>query len=510
MHPNNTPNPQRQQLLKAAGGLATLPLAIPMAWARTSISEYEQWDAVTMAHMVRRREVSARELLEAAIERAERVNPVLNPICLKHYDLARETVQAPSMTGPLVGVPYLLKDLGIGLKGTITSNGCAFFKDAVADTDSTLTTRYRQAGLVIFGKTTSPEFGQTATTESKLWGLTRNPWNPAYSAGGSSGGAAVAVASGIVPIAHASDGGGSIRIPAAHCGLFGLKTSRGRIPVGPKSIESWMGLSVQHAVTRSVRDSALLLQISQGNEAGSRAAPPPMNGHLLEAIRRPPKALRVALIDTNPFGAALHPECLVAARKAAKLCESLGHHVEVAQPVLPMADMFAGMGVMTGTGMLYAVRAREKQLGREVREDEMEPLNWRSLQQAKTYSAEQLYRARAAFDEAGRLIDLFLGQYDVILSSTTAWLPPKLGEVSLDHSYEDFAREAMKASPFTAMFNMSGHPAMSVPLHWTPEALPIGVQFAGRFGDELTLLRLATQLEAAAPWQHRRPPAVTG
>ncbi|QDX80475.1 amidase [Denitratisoma sp. DHT3] len=508
----STEQEQRRKLLKTGGALAlTTALGGVGRLAQAAslpMAEYDTLDAVALAQLVKRRQVSAGELLEAAIARAEIVSPVLNPINLRHYELARATAKTLPLDGPLAGVPYLLKDLGIALKGTVTSNGCAFFKDAVADYDSTLTERYRKAGLVIFGKTTSPEFGQTATTESKLWGLTRNPWNPAYSSGGSSGGAAVAVATGIVPAAHASDGGGSIRIPASHCGLFGLKPSRGRLPMGPKAIENWMGLSMQHAITRSVRDSALLLQISQGPEAGTRAAPPAMAGNLLEAIRRPSKALRIALLETNPFGAPIHPECLAAVRKTAKLCESLGHRVEIAAPVLPIGDMFAGMGVMTATGMLTTVRNREKLLGREVREDEMEPLNWRALRQAKTYSAEQLYRARAAFDEAGRLLDEFLGRYDLILSPTTADLPPKLGVISLDRPYEEFAREAMKASPFTAMFNMSGHPAMSVPLHWTPENLPIGSQFAARFGDELTLLRLAAQLEQAAPWKDRRPPKI--
>lgn len=504
----------RRKLLKTGGTLALVTsmggLSRLVQAGSLPLAEYEKLDAVAMAQLIRRRQISASELLEAAIARAEAINPVLNPINLRHYELARAAAKMRPLDGPLAGVPFLLKDLGIQLKGTITSNGCTFFKDAVADADSTLTERYRKAGLVIFGKTTSPEFGQTATTESRLWGLTRNPWNPAYSSGGSSGGAAVAVATGIIPAAHASDGGGSIRIPASHCGLFGLKPSRGRVPTGPKALESWLGLSMQHAITRSVRDSALLLQVSQGPESGSRTAPPVIAGNLLEAIRRPAKGLRIALMETNPFGAPIHPECLEAVRKTAKLCQQLGHHVEIAAPVLPIADMFGGMGVVTATGMLYTVRNREKLLGREVREDEMEPLNWRSLQLAKGYTAEQLYRARAAFDEGGRVLDEFLGRYDLILSPTTAALPPKLGEISLDLPYEEFAREAMKASPFTAMFNMSGHPAMSVPLHWTPDKLPIGSQFAGRHGDELTLLRLAAQLEQAVPWENHRPSPIAG
>lgn len=499
----------RRRFLQATGGIAIgtvfSGVSAAVAAAKLPLPEYEKLDAIGLAELIRSKKISPLEVLEAAIARAEAVNPRLNPINIPFYDLARTATRSLPANAPLAGVPFLLKDLNMSLKGTITTNGCAFFRDAVADYDSTLVTRYRAAGLVTFGKTTSPEFGATATTESKLWGLTRNPWNPAYSAGGSSGGAAVAVASGIVPIAHASDGGGSIRIPAAHCGLFGLKTSRGRIPVGPKALEGWMGLSVHHAITRSVRDSALLLQLSQGPEAGSRIYPTPLSGDLVETIKAPPKGLRIALIEDNPFGVPIHPECLKGVRAAAKLCESLGHHVEVAMPRLPLGEMFEGMGVMTSTGALTLVQAREKLLGRAAREDEFEPLNWRALQQAKTYTSAQLFQARAVFDQAGRLLDEFMANYDLILSPTTAWLPPKLGEISLDRPYDEFAREAMKASPFTAMFNMSGQPAMSVPLHWSAEGLPIGIQFAGRFGDELLLLQLAAQLEQAAPWAERRP-----
>jgi Asp-tRNA(Asn)/Glu-tRNA(Gln) amidotransferase A subunit family amidase len=378
-----------------------------------------------------------------------------------------------------------------------------FFRDAVADHDSTLVQRYQAAGLNIFAKFTSPEFGQTATTESRLHGATRNPWNPAHSAGGSSGGSAAAVAAGIVPVAHASDGGGSIRIPASHCGVFGLKPSRGLVPMGPKALEGWMGLSVHNVISRSVRDSALLLQLSQGPEAGSRVLPPTHN--LMDALRKPPKGLRIALMETNPFGMAVHADCLDAVQKAAELCARLGHTVEQAAPRLPIQEMFAGMGVMTGTGMLTTVQAREKALGRAVREDELEPLNWRSLQLAKGYTAEQVFAARSVFDQAGRLLDEFFAGYDLILSPVTAAPPPLLGELSLDQPWERFVKAAVLASPFTAIFNMSGHPAMSVPLHWNAAGLPIGVQFAAPFGGEARLLALAAQLEEAAPWRHRRP-----
>lgn len=513
------PHDGRRHFLKtgAVAGLAfqagMTPSEARVATSSLPMSEYEQLDAVALASSIREGRLTALDVLEAAIARVD-AHSKINAIAMRHFDLARESAQqlsrmgqvertALAKTAPLAGVPFALKDLGIAMKGTITTQGCAFFKDAVADYDSTLLQRYRSAGLNIFAKTTSPEFGQTATTESRLFGLTGNPWNPAYSAGGSSGGAAAAVAAGILPVAHASDGGGSIRIPASHCGLFGLKPSRGRIPMGPKILEGWLGLSAQNVISRSVRDSALLLQLTQGPEAGSRSSLQP--GAFMDAISRPPRRLRIALMEKNPFGAPLHPDCLDAARAAARLCESLGHSVEVAMPQLAIGDMFTSMGVATAVGMLATVSTREKELGRAAREDEFEPLNWRSLQLARSYNAEQAFIARNVFDQAARVLDLFLADYDLILSPVTAAPPPLLGAMSLDQPYEDFAKVAMTGPPFTAMFNMSGHPAMSVPLHWDAAGLPIGVQFAAPFGDESTLLALAAQLEQAAPWKDRRP-----
>lgn len=486
--------------------------------AALSLPEYDQLDATELAGEIRRGRITALEALDAAIARME-ARSALNAIAQRNLDAAR--TMAKDLSGlaagererrarhaPLLGVPFALKDLGIAMKGTVTTNGCSFFRDAVADIDSTLVQRYRKLGLNVFAKTTSPEFGQTATTESRLFGLTRNPWNAAHSSGGSSGGAAVAVAAGILPVAHATDGGGSIRIPASACGLFGLKPSRGRVPAGPAVLEASLGLSVHHVVSRTVRDSALLLELTQGPEPGSRIGLPP--GRMLDAMAKPPRKLRIALLEDNLFGVAVDPDCLDAVRQAAKLCMSLGHHVEPApRPLLRaelVADMYAGMGLATATGMLLAVRAREKALGRAAREDEFEPVNWRALQQARGYSAEQALAARAAFDQAGRAFDLFFAEYDVLLSPTMAAPPPKLGVLSLDQPYDDYVRAAVLASAFTSMFNISGNPAMSLPLHWNGVGLPIGVQFAAAFGAEARLIALAAQLERAAPWDTRRPP----
>jgi len=475
------------------------------------LPEYEGWDATEMAMQLRTGHVTPLEVLEASQVRAHAQSKI-NAIAMFHDDMAHEKAlrlsqytklqrEIETEKAPLWGVPFALKDLGAMLKGTITTHGSVFFKEALSDQDSSLVQRYLSAGLNVFAKTTSPEFGQTATTESKLFGDTLNPWNTSLSAGGSSGGAAAAVAAGILPMSHASDGGGSIRIPASHCGLFGFKPSRGRIPMGPNSLEGWMGLSCQHVISRSVRDSALVLQLTQGSEAGTRSSP----NNTFQNIKSTCRPLKIALMINNPFGAPVHPDCIEAVQKTAKLCESLGHRVEIAQPTLAVRDMFASMGIATATGMLTQVQAREAALGRAARQDEFETLNWRSMALAKQFTALQVFKARSVFDQAGRTLDLFLTDYDCILSPVTAAPPPLIGAMSLNQPYEDFVKVAMSASPFTALFNMSGHPAMSVPLHWNAQNMPIGTHFAGRYGDEDTLFSLAAQLEQAAPWKERRP-----
>jgi Asp-tRNA(Asn)/Glu-tRNA(Gln) amidotransferase A subunit family amidase len=281
--------------------------------------------------------------------------------------------------GPFTGVPWLLKDLGIAMKGTVTTNGSAFFKDAIQQHDSTLVARYRRAGLVIFGKTHSPEFGGTASSESALFGDTHNPWNLELSAGGSSGGSAAAVAAGIVPAAHASDGGGSIRIPASACGLFGLKPTRGRVPLGPDIYESRNGLSAQHVVSRSVRDSAALLDLSQGADIGDAYASPEMRRPYSEEIQQPAGKLRIALMTAPLLPLAVDPECVAAAQNAAKLCESLGHQVEEATPVIDAGSLYDALGVSSNLVVAKKVSRREQALGRKVREDELEPITWQGL-----------------------------------------------------------------------------------------------------------------------------------
>ncbi|MEG0940012.1 MAG: amidase [Comamonas sp.] len=497
------------------GAAAVVGAAAVPAMAKEK-KESQMLDGYAWAEQIRRGDVTPLEALDAAIARTEAL-PKLNAVVIKDYELARGLAKqmsalsaadraAATAKAPMWGVPFLVKDLNQYMKGTVTTNGCRFFKGAVAEYDSTLVARYKAAGLNIFGKTASPEFGQTPTTESLLYGKSPNPWNAAHTTGGSSGGAASVVAAGIVPVAHASDGGGSIRIPASHCGLFGLKPSRGRLPAGPANMEGWMGLSMNHVISRSVRDSAHLLDLTQGREPGSRTVPPrDVDGTYFEALNQGPRKLKIAVWPKNYFGIPVHADCQAAVDKAIKACLALGHEIVEDMPQLPVADVFSGLGIVTSVGMMASIRAREKQLGRAVRQDEVEQMDWLYLEKAKTYTAEQMLMARTNFDTAGQILDRFFLKYDLVLTPVMAVPPPLLGVLSLDQPYDSFAREAVKASPYTALFNMTGQPAMSVPMHWTKDNLPVGAHFAAPFGREGRLLGLAAQLEQTVPWADRTP-----
>ncbi|MEE4662165.1 MAG: amidase family protein [Halieaceae bacterium] len=497
----------RRRFLKnsvAAATLLGLP-SMPSLASRGAMSfdEYRSRDGLALAQLVRKGEVTAAEVLEMAILRAQAVNPAINAIVEQLYDRARAAVKQPLPKGPFTGVPFLLKDLGMALEGTVTTQGSRFYKDYVADYTSTLVNRYEQAGLVIMGKSASPEFGGTATTESMLFGDTRNPWNLAHSAGGSSGGSAAAVAAGILPLANASDGGGSIRIPASCCGLFGLKPSRGRTPHGPRVLSSDM--SVLHAVTRSVRDSAALLDATRGPEPGQTLIAPAPETAYLQAVQRPPGSLRIGVLTRPVTQTPVHAACEEAVNRTALLCKDLGHEIEsVTLPVDPR-DFFSATGTVMGVGNVLRVQNRERQLGRVVTESDLEPLTWHYYQRNKGITGEQLARARTVLEATARILARVHETYDVLLSPTMAVPPPLLGKMSLNQPVADFEREAVHASAFTMLYNATGQPAMSVPLHWTEDGLPVGVMFAAPYGDETTLFRLAGQLETAAPWFDRVP-----
>lgn len=475
------------------------------AIARKPANILEEYDALGLASLVRKKQVSAKELLDLAIARTEALNPRYNFISQNHYDLGRAAISKGLPEGPFTGVPWLIKDLNTYIAGQITQNGSRLYSQFRPTVTSELVKRHERAGLVIFGKTTTPEFGLTGTTESKVTGATPNPWNTEFSAGGSSGGSAVAVALGIIPAAHATDGGGSIRIPASCCGLFGLKPSRGRVPMGPPRTEGWGGMSCHHAITRTVRDSAALLDATHGSELGSRYTAPSPERPFLEEVTREPGRLRIALMLNPPSNTPVAPECIEAARSAARLCESLGHIVEEAAPKLDAAALGMASFVMTGASVAADLDDRAKALGIPLSLDVVEQVTMMFRDVGAKFNATDWVRANTTFQDAARILAEFMQNYDVILTPTIAELPKKLGMLSLSQEVETYMRNVTPYSPFTSLFNQTGQPSMSVPHSMSKSGLPIGVMFSGRYGDEATLFRLAGQIERAAPWAQRRP-----
>lgn len=471
------------------------------------MDEFAALDALAQAELVAKKAVKPIELLEAAIARAEAANPTLNFLAHKLYDRARKAAGAPLPAGPLAGVPFLVKDLHIDIAGEPSGEGSRLFKGYVPTENSVVYDRFTAAGLNTFGKTTSPEFGLTVTTESTAYGVTRNPWHHGHSAGGSSGGAACAVAAGVVPIAQASDGGGSIRCPAAACGLFGLKPSRGRVPLGPHRTEGWFGLSVVGAVSRSVRDSAAILDAISGPELGSRYTAPTPQATFLSEVTRSPGKLRVALQRTPHSGTPVDPQVLRELDKAAKLLESLGHHVEEAMPSLDAAALGAGMGAMLAVSTRAEVMARLRALGRDSAGDDIENVTQMFVHVGERTTGEQVAAANQAFQDAAIAIARFMTRYDIILSPVFAAPPIEIGKLHLGIDSTQWTQVITAYSPFTGLYNQTGAPAMSLPLGWSDEGLPIGIMAAGRYGEEALLLRLAGQVEAAAPWADKRPPA---
>ena len=470
------------------------------------LEDYETHDALGLAELVARGELTPGELLDTAIDRVEKRNPDLNALVIPLYREARAALDSDLPDGPFRGVPFLLKDLHLLLQGTRTTSGSRLFEDYVADHDSELVARYKRAGLVIFGKTASPELGLTTSTESRLFGQTRNPWSREHMAGGSSGGAAAAVAAGFVPMAHASDGGGSIRIPASCCGLFGLKPTRARLPQGPDQGEGWSGMSTSHVVSRSVRDSAAVLDATQGPDLGAPYQCPPPERPFLDEVGRPPGRLRIAVQIAPWNGAETHADCVAAAEDAARLCTELGHRVEKATLEIERESLREATGLIIAASTYYTLAARARALGRELREDDVEPATWAMVGTAKGADAAAYVAATRAMHRVGRLVARFFEDYDVLLTPTMATPPVRLGILSLSNpDRRAYLENLMRTTGFTGLFNVSGSPAMSVPLAWNDAGLPIGIQFASRFGDEASLIRLAAQLEQARPWAGRRP-----
>ncbi len=475
------------------------------------IAEETRWlDATDQAALVRTGQVSASELVGAAIERIEAIDPQLNSVIHRRFDRAMgEAAGEGPQDGPFAGVPFLIKDLWAGAEGDPICNGNIALKEAGyrAPADTTLITRYRRAGLVMVGRTNTPELGLLPTTEPSAFGPTHNPWDLSCTPGGSSGGSAAAVAAGLVPAAHASDGGGSIRIPAAFCGLVGLKVSQGRISLGPLRDES--GLGVEHVVTRSVRDSAALLDATFGPGVGDTVLAPAPASPFLAEVGAPPGRLRIGILAANPRGE-LDPECEAAVRTTAQLLEELGHTVEPGHPAVfsDSAEFATHFAAVWTTNARVSVLRFGQLLGRELGPDDVEPLTWALSERASSFGAADLAMAQAALARSRRSIQQWWADgWDLLLSPTTAVLPQPLGAMAQDAD-NPLAPFALSAAwvPYTPAFNTSGQPAISLPVHWTAGGLPVGVQLVAAYGREDVLLRVAAQLEAARPWAHRQPP----
>lgn len=467
-------------------------------------------DLLDQARLIRDGEIGAADLLDATFARIEAVNPVLNAVVLPLYDQARAALaNGEASSGPFAGVPFLIKDLYCHVRGTPTTGASRLLAGAVVDHDSELMARYRRAGLLTVGKTNLCEFGTLGTTEPVLFGPTRNPWDPSRSSGGSSGGAAAAVAGGMVPAAHGGDGAGSIRIPASCCGLFGLKPTRGRITMGPDLGDSLGGIVNEHVVTMTVRDSAALLDATHGPMAGDpySAAPPAEN--FLSQVGREPGRLRIAVTDQSLLGTDVDPDCVAAVRDTARLCAELGHDVEIAAPAFDAEQYqsaYRRFWSMTATRSLWSIgRATNRSPAALV--EEVEPFNRYLFERGSRILAADYVTDLGWFHGFSRILGRFLERYDVWLTPTLGSPPPKLGHFDAGlHGGEAVMDRFMQFLAFTTFANMAGLPAMSIPLSWNAEGLPVGSQFTGRAGDEATLFRLAGQLERARPWRDRRPP----
>lgn len=466
-------------------------------------------DATGQAALVAHGEVSPSELLDAAIERIERLNPTVNAVVIEWFEHARSVAADSQLPdGPFRGVPFLLKDLYTSFTGQTQSNGNVALQAAARiDTgDTTLVSRFKSAGLVIAGRTNTCELGSLPTTQPMAWGATRNPWALDRTPGGSSGGAAAAVATGMVPFANASDGGGSIRIPASCCGLVGLKPSQGRITVGPARAE--VGLGVELCVSRTVRDTAGLLDAVRGPGVGDSVIAPEPRRAYLEEVGADPGQLRIGLLDVHPRGDFLHEDCIVAVRNVASMLEGLGHIVEPAWPAcLADTTLIRKFMALWSTQMALAIRGISETLGRAVTAEDIEPVNWALVQQAQRYSAVDYAAAQSAVYAFRRELQQWWADgWDLLLTPTVTEPPVPLSEFESDPQHPTAPmRRGGQFAAFTPPFNMSGQPAINLPLQRNADGLPIGVQLAAAYGREDVLIRVAAQLESAHPWASHHP-----
>jgi amidase len=464
-------------------------------------------DATAQAALVRNGEASPKELVEAAIARIEAVNPQLDAVIRTRFDQARAEAGGELPDGPFRGVPILYKDLGCAVAGEPSAFGLGPLRDVPWPVTSFLAEQFRRAGFIPLGRTNAPELGTSVTTEARSFPVARNPWNPAHSTGGSSGGSAAAVASGMVPVAHANDGGGSIRVPASECGLVGLKPTRGRVSLGPLIGEAWAGGTIDGSVTRTVRDAAAVLDVISGRMPGEPYYAPALPRPLREEVGADPGRLRIGMLDRPGLDGLLdHPECRAAVAGAARLLESLGHHVDESTPAAMFDEEFiVHFGTIIAADVEATMQAFEMALGRPIDDDELEPRNVGYRQLGRILPAYRYLQSRAWIGVWARRMGQWWTGHDLLLTPTVGAPPPELGWFTADGPEAETGR-ITSFLPYTAQFNMTGQPAVSLPLHWTPEGLPVGVQLVAAYGREDVLVRIASQLEAAAPWIDRRPP----
>ncbi len=493
-----------------------------------SFAEYASHDGVGLAELVRRGEVTPLELVEEALARIARVDPALRAVTERFDERARAQARGALPDGPFRGVPFALKDLLSNLAGTKMACGSAFLRDNVCDHDSMLVERYRAAGLVFVARTASPELGLAPVTEPELRGPTGTPWAPERAAGGSSGGSAALVAAGALPMSNGGDGGGSLRIPASCCGAFGFKPTRGRTPAGPDAGEHWHGLAIEHAITRSVRDSAALLDATSAPDDGAPYPAPAAAGPFRDEVGRPPGRLRIAWTARPFLPSNVEADAVRAVEDAARLCSALGHHVEEAAPPIDPQRFARALLAVIAAETAAEVAAIERLRGRRRRRGELETSTELVAMYGRAVTGEQVCTALRELRELGRTMAAFHRRHDIILTPTLA-SPPPLHHALRSVGVQDLAERAIVRSgvdhllrvpgvidamaarvyqfiPWTPLANATGAPSMSVPLWWNPQGLPCGVMFSGRFGDDATLFRLAAQLETARPWAQRRPP----
>ena len=468
--------------------------------------EWEARDAMGIAALVKSGEINARDAVETAIARIEHLNPLLNAVVYRAFDNALEIASRQRPTGPFAGVPYLLKDLNAPAQGLPLTNGSKLLAGAPASFDSSLVARLKSAGFLILGRTNSPEFGLNITTEPTAYGATRNPWQLDRIAGGSSGGSAAAVASGMVPAAHATDSGGSIRIPAACNGLVGLKPSRGLNPAGPHRAEANEGISHENLVSRSVRDTAAILDVTSGPDAGAPYffRKPPVG--FLKAIQQRGKPLRIALMAKTFTGEAVCADAQEGIARTGALLTEMGHHVEEASPHFDFEVMQKTIFSILFANLAVGIADFERQRGRPAAEDELEPLSRAALERGRSMSLAHYLEAVAQLNRQVRRIGAFFETQDVLVTPVLAADLPELGCLPTNGADVDAHLDRLlRISPFPVPFNGTGQPAISLPLHWTASGLPVGIQFVGRLGQDATLLHLAARLEEAKDWFNRRP-----